>query len=644
MNLRSGVVVGIVFLGLVNPVGAELPPLIPRAVLFGNPERASPQISPDGKYLAYVAPDAKDVQQVWVRTIGKDDDRALTDDKKRGIRTYFWTYDGEQLIYLQDTDGDENYHLTAVNLKTNIIRDLTPFHGVRAEIIDLDPKYPKEVLVGMNLKNKAKFDVYRINLVNGAVEFDTGNPGNIIGWTTDADFKVRAATAATPDGGYDLLYRKTPEAKWEKLRHWTSEDQGSALSFSKDNKTLYVMASHDANAIRLLAIDLDSKKETVLAEDKKYDVGGVMIHPTKHTIQAVAFNKDKVVKKILDKSIEEDFKILGKLRRGQFNLVNRDHADKTWLVSFSNDNGPSYYYAYDRENKKGTLLFSHQPKLEGLALAEMKPISFKARDGLVLHGYLTTPVGVPAKNLPTVLLVHGGPWARDSWGYSPIVQWLANRGYAVLQINFRGSTGYGKSFLNAGNKEWAGKMHTDLIDGVHWLVKQGIADKKKIAIMGGSYGGYATLVGLTFTPDVFACGVDIVGPSNLVTLLNSIPPYWAPMRAMFKQRVGDLETEEDLLKDKSPLYLADKITSPLLIGQGANDPRVKQAESDQIVTAMRKAGKTVEYIIYTDEGHGFVRPENRLHFFARAEAFLARHLGGRAEPADTVKGHSAVIK
>jgi dipeptidyl aminopeptidase/acylaminoacyl peptidase len=636
--------IAFVFLGFVRAATAELPPLIPRAILFGNPEKASPQISPDGKYLAYVAPDAKDVQQVWVRTIGKDDDRALTEDKKRGIRTYFWTYDGEQLVYLQDTDGDENYHLTAVNLKTNIIRDLTPFQGIRAQVVDVDAKYPKEILVEMNLKNKAKFDVYRINLRNGAVEFDTSNPGNIVGWTADADFQIRAASAATPDGGFDLLYRTGPKAKWEKLRHWNSEEQGTALSFSKDNKTLFVMANHNANAIRLLALDPETKKETVLAEDKHYDVSGVLVQPEERTIQAVSFNKEKVVKKILDKSIAEDFKILGKLPKGQFSLVNSDQADKTWLVAYSNDNGPTYYYAYDRAAKKGTLLFSQQPKLEGLSLAEMKPISFKARDGLVLHGYLTEPVGVPAKNLPTVLLVHGGPWGRDSWGYSSVVQWLANRGYAVLQINFRGSTGYGKNFLNSGNKEWAGKMHTDLIDGVNWLVKQGIADPKKIAIMGGSYGGYATLVGLTFTPDVFACGVDIVGPSNLITLLNSIPPYWAPMRAMFKQRVGDLETEEDFLKERSPLFLANKIKAPLLIGQGANDPRVKQAESDQIVTAMRKAGKTVEYIIYTDEGHGFLRPENRLHFFARAEAFLARYLGGRAEPADNVKGHSAVIK
>jgi dipeptidyl aminopeptidase/acylaminoacyl peptidase len=347
---------------------------------------------------------------------------------------------------------------------------------------------------------------------------------------------------------------------------------------------------------------------------------------------------------VLDKSIADDFAALAKVRKGQFSVTNRDDADKTWLVAYTTDDGPVYYYVYNRDNKKAEFLFTHQPKLEKLELASMKPISYKSRDGLTIHGYLTTPVGVEAKNLPTVLLVHGGPWGRDSWGFNSTAQWLANRGYAVLQVNFRGSTGYGKKFLNAGNKEWAGKMHDDLIDAVNWIVKKGVADPKKIAIMGGSYGGYATLVGLTFTPEVFACGVDIVGPSNIVSLLKTIPPYWAPMKAMFAKRVGDIEKDEEFLKSRSPLFFVDKIQRPLLIGQGANDPRVKQAESDQIVAALRKAEKPVDYIIYTDEGHGFARPENRLHFNAHVEAFLARHLGGRAEKVGEIKGHSGVVK
>lgn len=630
--------------GSFNAARADLPPLIPRTVLFGNPEKTSPLLSPDGKHLAYLAPDKKDVLQVWVRTIGKQDDRKITADKKRGIRMHFWTYDGDHLLYLQDAEGDENFHVYSANIKTGLVRDLTPFQGVKAQGVDMDRKFPGEILVGLNLRDKRKFDLYRINLKSGAVELEEENPGNILGFVTDPEFKVRAAVAATFDGGFDLLYRDRPGDKFHTLRHWGPEEQGSPLGFSADGKTLYVMGNHDANTMRLLALDPATKNETVIAEDPRYDLGGALIHPEKRTIQAVSFNKDKVVWQILDKSIAGDWAALGKVRKGQYAVSSRDHDDRTWLVSYTTDDGPVYYYVYDRERKKAELLFSHQPKLEGLPLASMQPISYKSRDGLEIHGYLTTPRGVPSKNLPAVLLVHGGPWARDSWGYNGTVQWLANRGYAVLQVNFRGSSGYGKSFLNAGNREWAGKMHDDVIDGVNWLTKQGIAHPKKIAIMGGSYGGYATLVGLTFTPDVFACGVDIVGPSNIISLIKTIPPYWAPFKAMFSKRVGDIEKDEELLKSRSPLFHVHKITAPLLIGQGANDPRVKQAESDQIVEALRKSGKAVEYLLYSDEGHGFARPENRLHFNAHVEAFLARYLGGRAEPIGEIAGHSGVKK
>ena len=622
----------------------QLPPLIPRETLFGNPERTRPQLSPDGKYLAYIAPDEKNVLQVWLRTVGQDDNRRLTDDKKRGIRMYFWTYNAEQLIYQQDSDGDENFHLYSVNIQSDIVRDLTPFQGVKAQVIDLDPEFPNEVLVGLNLKDRQKFDVYRININNGAVEFDTENPGNIVSWTADAKFQVRAATAATPDGGYELLVRETTDNSWETIRHWGPDESGGAVGFSADNQTLYMIGSHDANAQRLIALDLTTRQETVIAEDEQYDVGGIMIHPTTRVIQAVSFYKDKVQWQILDQSIAADFEALGQVRDAEFGVSSRNLADDTWLVAYTTDDGPVYYYTYDRQSKSSTLLFSNQPELEELALASMQPISFEARDGLTIHGYLTTPVGVEPKNLPTVLLVHGGPWARDTWGYSPIVQWLANRGYGVLQVNFRGSTGYGKAFINAGNRQWAATMHDDLIDAVNWLSKQGIADPEKVAIMGGSYGGYATLVGLTFTPEVFAAGVDIVGPSNLVTLMKSIPPYWAPLLANMYHRVGNLETEEEFLKERSPLFFVDRIQKPLLIGQGANDPRVKEAESEQIVAAMKQAGKPVEYVLYTDEGHGFARPENRLHFFAIAEEFLAKYLGGRSEPVGDIQGHSGVVK
>jgi len=361
-------------------------------------------------------------------------------------------------------------------------------------------------------------------------------------------------------------------------------------------------------------------------------------------VQAVSFYRERQQWRVLDPGVAADFDAIAKARRGDFWVAGRDLADKTWLVVYITDDGPVYYHLYDRATKTSTLLFSSRSKLEGLPLAQMKPISYTSRDGLAVHGYLTTPVGVPAQNLSAVLFVHGGPWGRDGWGFHPWVQWLANRGYAVLQVNFRGSAGYGKKFLNAGNREWAAKMHDDLIDGVNWLITQGIADPKKIAIMGGSYGGYATLVGLTFTPDVFAAGVDLVGPSDLRTLLKNFPPYWAPMMKLIKYRVGDPETEADFLRSRSPLFLADRIKVPLLIGQGANDVRVTQLESEQIVEAMRKSGKPVEYVVYTDEGHGFARPENNLHFFAKAEEFLAHYLGGRSEPVGDLKGHSGVIK
>ena len=622
----------------------ELPPLIERQILFGNPAKTSPKLSPDGKYIAYIAPDENNVLQVRLRTVGQADDRQLTADKKRGIRIFLWTYSGEELIYHQDIDADEKWHLFSVNIQSNLVRDLTPFQGVRAQPIALDRNFPNEILVEMNISDRRKHDVYRINLKNGAVELDTDNPGNIIGWTwiADAQFQVRAATATNADGSTELLFRETADKSWESLRRWGPDDEGGAVMFSENGKILYIIGNHDANAKRLIVLDLETKQETDLASDPEYDVGDILIHPTKREIQAVSFYKDKQEWQILDQSIAKDFEAIGKFRPGEFSITSRNLADTTWLISYMTDDGPLYYYVFDRTSKTFTFLFSNQPKLEGLQLSSMEPISYTARDGLTIHGYLTKPVGV-ATPVPAVLLVHGGPWVRDIWSYNPQAQWLANRGYAVLQINFRGSGGYGKAFLNAGNREWAAKMHDDLLDGVNWLVETGIAQQDKIAIMGASYGGYAALVGLTFSPDVFACAVDIVGPSNLITLLQTIPPYWEPRKASLYHRVGNLETEPEFLKSISPLSFVDRIQKPLLIAQGANDPRVKVAESEQIVNAMKQAGKPVEYVLYTDEGHGFARPENRLHFYAIAEAFLAKYLGGRFEPAGNIANHSGVV-
>jgi len=582
--------------------------------------------------------------QVWVRTLGEDDDRIISSERERGVPYFFWPYDGRQLLYGQDAGGDENWHLYAIDLDTNVVRDLTPFQGVKAEMVASSPAVPEEILVALNLEDRRRHDVYRINLRNGAVELDTTSPGAVDGWVADKALVVRAGSVSTPDGGRELIGRSGPEDEWTTIRTWSAAEFGWTVGVSSDGATLYVIGNHDGDTGRLLAVDMRSGEETALAADATYDVAEAMIHPTTGLPQAAGVLRETLEWEIVDEDIEADLAALGAIQRGQFRVVSRDVADSLWAVMYETDDASASFYLYERATQTHTQLFTSQPQLDEATLARMEPISFQSRDGLTVHGYLTTPVGQPPRNLPTVVLVHGGPYGRDTWGYKASTQWLANRGYAVLQINFRGSTGYGKAFMNAGDREWGGKMHDDLLDGVDWLVERGTADRSRIAIMGASYGGYATLAGLTFTPDVFAAGVDLVGPSNLMTFLTDMPAYWEPLRPMLFHRIGDPDKDEAFLKSRSPLHFADQIQAPLLIGQGANDPRVKQAESDRIAEAMRANGKTVEYIVYTDEGHGLARPENRLHFFARAEAFLAEHLGGRAEPMSEVDGHSGVAR
>ncbi len=615
-----------------------LPPLIPRQVLFGNPEKSSPRLSPDGTQLAYLAPD-DGVLNVWVRTLGQADDRPITQDRRRGIQTFFWQADGAHVLYLQDDDGDENFHLYRTDLATRETQDLTPHPGARAFPVAVDPNFPDEILVSLNARDPQVFDVYRLHLPTGVLTLDTENPGDVAGWTADNALQVRVAQAQTPDGGTELRLRDDVQSPWRVFQRWGPDETGGGVAgWSPDNTRVRLISSVDANAARLLETDVATGAMTVLAEDAQYDVGGLLVQPRTHALQAVSFTRARQEWTLLDPGLQSDFDALARVRDGEWSVVSRDFEDTKWVVAYALDDGPVYYYLYDRAARQPAPLFSSQPALEHYTLAKMQPVEFAARDGMTLHGYLSLPAGVAPQNLPLVLLVHGGPWARDSWGFRPSVQQLANRGYAVLQINYRGSTGYGKAYLNAGDREWAGKMHTDLLDGKAWAVAQKWADPEKVAIMGGSYGGYAALVGLTFTPEEFACAVDIVGPSNLLTLLQTIPPYWKPLLATFSKRVGDLETEPDFLQSRSPLFLADRITKPLLIGQGANDPRVKQSESDQIVAAMRAHGLPVEYLVFPDEGHGFARPENNFKFFAAAEAFLAEHLGGRAEPPTPEEG------
>jgi len=582
--------------------------------------------------MAYLAP-VDDVLNVWVGTVGEDDYRPVTHDTDRGIRVHFWAHDGRHLLYLQDTDGDENWRLFSVDLDSGEEYDLTPFDGVQVQIIHHDKRHPNEILIALNKEDERLHDVYRLDLSKKDMELVAKNPGNVAGWVVDADMQVRGALASTPDGGFDLLVRATTDDEWQTLVSWDADDAltSGPVSFSLDGQFMYLLDSRGANAAPLVKMDLASGETSVIAQDPQYDVADVTIHPDTYEIQMVSFIKARIEHQVLDSSIAQNVEEIAKLSSGDFGIYNRTDSDDVWLVGFTEDNQPFSYYAYDRKERKGTFLFHNRPDLAEYSLTTMQPISFTARDGLTVHGYLHLPKGSSGKDLPTVLNVHGGPWHRDTWGYEPEGQWLANRGYAVLQVNFRGSTGYGKEFLNAGDREWGGKMHDDLVDAVQWAIDEGVADPGRIAIYGGSYGGYAALVGATFTPDLFKCAVDIVGPSNLITFIETIPPYWSTYLSLLQKRVGNPETEAEFLRSRSPLFSVDKIKIPMLIAQGANDPRVKQSESEQVVAAMKEKGIDYEYMLFPDEGHGFARPENRLHFYAAAERFLAKHLGGQAE-------------
>lgn len=604
--------------------------LIPRTVLFGNPEKAAPLIAPDGKRMSYLAP-LNNVLNIWVGTPGQNDFRPITKDTDRGITRYFWSEDNRHILYLQDAGGNENWRLFSVDVESGVTRDLTPYENVQTQILDHDKKFPNDLLLAMNRDNPELHDVYHLNLRSGDLRLIEKNPGNVVGWVIDTEMKVKGAMAATPKGGFDLLIKQKDES-WKKIIEWDEEDSltSSPVVFSNDG-TLYLSDSRGANAARLVKLDVNTGRIQVIVEDRDYDVNDFLINPDTHEIEAVGMVKDRDEWIILDESIREDLDIIRGLHRGDFFLLNRDHDDQTWMIGFTVDNGPVPYYAYNRKTKMAEFLFSNRPDLDHYELAQMEPISFQSRDGLMIHGYLTLPAGAPRSNLPLVLNVHGGPWHRDTWGYNAEAQWLANRGYACLQVNFRGSTGYGKKFLNAGDREWGGKMHDDLVDAVQWITQEKLADPTRIAIYGGSYGGYASLVGATFTPDLFRCAISIVGPSNLITFIKTIPPYWSTFLAVMHKRLGNPDTDADFLISRSPLHKVDQIRIPMLIAQGANDPRVKQAESEQIVEAMQSRGIPHEYLLFPDEGHGFVKPQNRLKFYAAAEKFLATHLGGRYE-------------
>jgi dipeptidyl aminopeptidase/acylaminoacyl peptidase len=630
-----------------TPQDSQEPSLIPRSVLFGNPQKAMARISPNGQWLSFLAP-VDGILNVWVAPIDDlSQAKAVTNDKIRDIRGYHWAYTGNHILYNQDKAGDENWHVYATDVETGETKDLTPLEKVRAQIQDVSQRFPNEVLIGLNDRNPQYHDIWRVNIESGERELIQENPG-VAGYVTDDDFRVRFLMDFTPEGGQLVQKPKVegetgPDAEWEDFLRIGFEDAmtTSLAGFDKSGQVLYLVDSRDRNTGALFALDLATGEATLVAEDPRVDVGGVLAHPTEKSIQAVSFTHARTEWKVLDEAIRPDLDYLATVEDGELMVTSRSLDDTQWTVAYILDDGPIKFYRYDRTAKKAHYLFSSRDDLDHYELVKMHTPIIKSRDGLDMVCYLSLPPGSdpdgdgkPDKPVPMVLDVHGGPWSRDGWGFSGEHQWLANRGYAVLNVNYRGSTGFGKDFINASSGEWAGKMHDDLIDAVNWAVDQGIARRDKIAIMGGSYGGYATLVGLTFTPDVFACGVDTVGPSSLVTLLENVPPYWIPFMPVMKQLVGDVSTEEgraELLK-RSPLAHVDRIQRPLLIGQGANDPRVTQLEADQIVDEMVSKKIPVTYVLYPDEGHGFSGERNRMSYNAVTEAFLAEHLGGRYEP------------
>lgn len=628
--------------------------LIPRAAIFGNPVKSSGRISPDGKWLSWLAP-VNGVMNVWVAPVGNPAKaRAMTSETARPIRQYFWAPDGKSILYVQDKGGDENFLLYGVDLATGKERLLTPFQKTRVTIMGASTIHRDRILIGVNNRDPRFHDVYSLNLSTGALDKVLQND-SYAGFVADNNLILRLATKANAAGGQDYFRVIDNKVEDKPFASTTLEDSMTTApaGYTVDGKTLYWLDSRGRNTAALLAQDVATGKTRVIAEDPRADIGGVLADQKTGQIQAFVVNYQRNQWTSFDPSIGRSLDFLKSHLTGEFGISSRTDKDDFWVVSNDPVTAPGKVWLYDRKVGKLTEFYTGRPDLVGAPLQPMHPLVIKSRDGLDLVSYLTLPPGsdsnadgVPEKPVPMVLLVHGGPWARDAYGSNATHQWLANRGYAVLSVNFRGSTGLGKNFIAAGNLQWGRKMHDDLLDAVDWAVGKGIAPADKVAIMGGSYGGYATLAGLAFTPTKFACGVDIVGPSNLETLLKTIPPYWAPMVSQFHQRMGNPNTPEGLamLKERSPLYKAGDIQRPLLIGQGANDPRVAQAESDQIVAAMKARSIPVTYVLFPDEGHGFGKPNNNIAFNAVTENFLSQCLGGRAEPiGDSVRNSSAKV-
>ena len=624
------------------------PPLIDRELLFGDPEISGAQLSPDGKFLSFIRP-YNGTRNIWVKGLAEPFDKArpMTNDQSRPVRGYFWSRDGKYLLYSQDKAGDENFNIYAVNPAEALpagqpvptARDLTGLKGVRVQVINVPLTDPNTLYIGLNDRDKAWHDLYKLNLTTGEKTLVRQNNDRIGDWTFDWNDQLRLAARSNPDGSTEWLRvdgeNMTPFYK-------TSIDEQSAVEgFAKDNQHVYLTTNKgQRNLAEIVLLDPATGQEQPYQADplKRVDVGGLTISEKTHEPVFVSFEDDRMRRVWKDKGFEQDFAAVSRQLPGlDVQPMSHTTDERLWLLAASSATQPSVAYLFDRQTKQLSKQYETRPKLKAADLADMKVVRYKSSDGLEIPAYLTLPKGVAAKNLPVIILPHGGPWARDTYGFNAMAQFLANRGYAVLSPNFRASTGYGKQFLEAGNGEWGRKMQDDLTWGVKYLVAQGIADPKRVGIMGGSYGGYATLAGVAFTPDLYNAAVAIVAPSNLMTLLNAIPPYWEAGRKQMYARMADPGTEEGraALARMSPLGSADKIKTPLMIVQGANDPRVNKAEADQIVVALRDRNYPVQYLLAPDEGHGFARPVNNMAMFAASEKFLASHLHGRYQASMT---------
>ena len=624
---------------------AELPPLIDREAFFGDPKIARAGISPDGKWITFVKP-YREVMNIWVKALDEPFDaaRPLTADTTRPVGGYFWTQDSRYVLYVQDKGGDENFLVYAVDPNADPepesgvppARNLTPFEGVRAAIFAVPEGTPQHILIGLNDRNPALHDVYRLNVDTGERELLIVNDVNVAGWVADLDGNVRLAVRQREDAGTDIL--AVEEGKLgEVLYDCSAEESCNPIRFHKDGQHVYMISNKgdDVDLSRLLLVDIETGDAELVESDPEgeVDFGGTVFNDNSEELVATYYTGDRVRVYPKTQQFERDFEFLrANLPDGTISVARTTEDSRKGIINVNRDVNPGATFLYDLDARTVEKLYDLRPELPSQHLASMQAVRYTARDGQEISAYLVVPKGLTPAKLPTVILPHGGPWGRDVWGYNSFAQFLANRGYAVLMPNFRGSAGFGKRFLNAGNKQWGtGVMQHDITDGVKYLIERGIADPQQIAIMGGSYGGYATLAGVAFTPELYAAGVSIVGPSNIITLLNSIPAYWGPTRRMFFERVGNPDDPEDRvrLEAQSPFFHAKNIKAPLLVIQGANDPRVKKAESDQIVVALRELERPVEYLVAPDEGHGFRRKENRLVMFAVIEEFLARHLNGR---------------